>query len=238
MIDYSIILLNTLPARFMGRQNRLFKDRIYEQLSRIGKGISSPKRLELLEILSQGKRTVEELARETNLTIANASQHLQVLRSARLVESQKEGLYVTYRLADQLVGDFLRQLRMLAENRLAEIERITRDFLKEKEGVEEIDGETLWKRIREGTAILLDVRPVEEYRERHIEGALSAPLKELENHLSRLPRKREIVAYCRGPYCVLAVQAVEIMRKKGFKAFRLKESVQDWEAKGFPVVSG
>jgi rhodanese-related sulfurtransferase/predicted transcriptional regulator len=222
----------------MGHQNRLFKDRIYEQLSRIGKGISSPKRLELLEILCQGKRTVEELARETNLTIANASQHLQVLRAARLVESQKEGLYVTYRLADQLVGDFLRQLRILAENRLAEIERITRDFLKKKDGMEEIDGETLWKRIREGTVTLLDVRPAEEYRDRHIKGSLSVPLKELESHLLNLSRKQEIVAYCRGPYCVLAVQAVEIMRKKGFKAFRLKDSVLDWEAKGFPVVYG
>ena len=222
----------------MGNQNRIFKDRIYEQLSRIGKGISSPKRLELLEILCQGKRTVEELARETNLTIANASQHLQVLRAARLVESQKEGLYVAYRLADQLVGDFLRQFRILAENRLAEMERISRDFLKEKKGMEEIDGETLWKRIRKGTAILLDVRPIEEYRERHIKGSLSVPLKELKNYLPNLSRKQEIAAYCRGPYCVLAVQAVEIMRRKGFKAFRLKDSVQDWEAKGFPVVSG
>lgn len=222
----------------MGHQSRLFKDRIYEQLSRIGKGISSPKRLELLEILCQGKRKVEELARESNLTIANASQHLQVLRAARLVESKKEGLYVTYRLADQLVGDFFRQLRILAENRLAEMERISRDFLKEKKGMKEIDGETLLKRIRKGTVILLDVRPIEEYRERHIKGSLSVPLKELESHLSNLSRKQEIAAYCRGPYCVLAVQAVEIMRGKGFKAFRLKDSVQDWEAKGFPVVSG
>jgi rhodanese-related sulfurtransferase len=219
----------------MKNPNRTFKDAIYEQFARIGKAVSSPKRLELLDILCQGSRTVEVLAKETSLTIANASQHLQVLRATRLVETEKEGLFVTYRLADQTVCEFFRAMRVLAESRLAEVEQIKRRFLAGKEGMEPVDREALLKRVREGAVTVLDVRPVEEYNAGHIPGALSIPLKELQLRLLDLPHDKQIVAYCRGPYCVLSIQAVEILRAKGFKAVRIEEGIQDFRAMGFPI---
>lgn len=222
----------------MKNPNKRFKDAIYEQFSRIGKAVSSPKRLELLDLLCQGERTVEALSKETGLTVANASQHLQVLRSARLVESEKTGLYVTYRLADQMVCEFFLSMRVLAENRLAEVEQIKRHFLEGREGMEPVDRDALLKRVREGTVTVLDVRPSEEYKAGHIPGAISIPLKELELHLSVLAPNQEVVAYCRGPYCVLAIQAVEFLREKGFNAVRLEEGIQDWRAMGFSVAVG
>jgi rhodanese-related sulfurtransferase len=226
--------LNTKEAD-MKNPSRRFRDAIYEQFARIGKAVSSPKRLELLDLLCQSERTVEALANETGLTLANTSQHLQVLRTARLVEAEKEGLYVIYRLADMAVCEFFRSMRVLAETRLAEVEMIKRQFLEGREGMEPVDREALLKRVREGSVTVLDVRPVEEYRAGHIPGALSVPLSELESVLTGLPRGREVVAYCRGPYCVLAVRAVEILHEKGFKAIRLEEGVQDWRAMGFEV---
>jgi rhodanese-related sulfurtransferase len=222
----------------MRNPNRIFKDAIYEQFARIGKAVSSPKRLELLDLLCQAERSVEVLAKEASLTVANASQHLQVLRAARLVEAEKEGLFVTYRLADQAVCEFFRAMRVLAESSLAEVEQIKRRFLEGREGMEPVDRDALLKRAREGAVAVLDVRPVEEYRAGHIPGAISIPLKELERHLFELPRDQEIVAYCRGPYCVLAVQAVEMLRAKGFNAVRLEEGIQDWRAMGFSVADG
>ena len=222
----------------MRNPNRIFKDAIYEQFARIGKAVSSPKRLELLDLLCQGERTVEVLAKETGLTVANASQHLQVLRAARLVEAEKLGLFVTYRLAEQAVCEFFRAMRLLAESRLAEVEQIKRRFLEGREGMEPVDRDALLKRVREGAVTVLDVRPVEEYRAGHIPGAMSIPLKELERRMSKLPRYQEIVAYCRGPYCVLAIQAVEVLRAKGFHAVRLEEGIQDLRAMGFPIAVG
>lgn len=222
----------------MKNPNKRFKDAIYEQFSRIGKAVSSPKRLELLDLLCQGERTVEALSKETGLTVANASQHLQVLRSARLVEAEKTGLYVTYRLADQMVCEFFLSMRVLAENRLAEVEQIKRHFLEGREGMEPVDRDALLKRVREGAVTVLDVRPSEEYKAGHIPGAISIPLKELELHLSVLAPNQEVVAYCRGPYCVLAIQAVEFLREKGFNAVRLEEGIQDWRAMGFSVAVG
>ncbi len=222
----------------MKNPNRRFKDEIYEQFSRIGKAVSSPKRLELLDILCQAERTVEALAKETGLTVANASQHLQVLRAARLVEAEKMGLYVTYRLADQMVCEFFLSMRVLAENRLAEVEQIKRQFLEGREGMEPVDRDALLNRVRDGAVTVLDVRPSEEYKAGHIPGAISIPLKELELRLSKLPRDHEVVAYCRGPYCVLSIQAVEVLRAKGFHAVRLKEGIQDWRAMGFSVAVG
>ena len=222
----------------MRNPNRIFKDAIYEQFARIGKAVSSPKRLELLDLLCQAERSVEVLAKEAGLTVANASQHLQVLRAARLVEAEKEGLFVTYRLADQAVCEFFRAMRVLAESSLAEVEQIKRRFLEGREGMEPVDRDALLKRAREGAVAVLDVRPVEEYRAGHIPGAISIPLKDLQRHLSELPRDQEIVAYCRGPYCVLAVQAVEMLRAKGFNAVRLEEGIQDWRAMGFSVAVG
>jgi rhodanese-related sulfurtransferase len=222
----------------MKNPNRQFKDAIYEQFSRIGKAVSSPKRLELLDLLCQGEKTVETLTRETGLTLANASQHLQVLRTARLVDAQKEGLYVKYRLADQAVCQFFRSMRVLAENCLAEVEMINRRFLEGREGMDPIDRKSLLKRVKDGDVTVLDVRPAEEYRTGHIPGALSVPLGKLKQLLSKLPKDHDIVAYCRGPYCVLAVQAVEMLRKKGFNALRLEEGVQDWLAMGLSISKG
>lgn len=219
----------------MRNPNRIFKDAIYEQFARIGKAVSSPKRLELLDLLCQAERSVEVLAKEAGLTVANASQHLQVLRAARLVEAEKLGLFVTYRLAEQAVCEFFRAMRLLAESRLAEVEQIKRRFLEGREGMEPVDRDALLKRVREGAVTVLDVRPVEEYRAGHIPGAMSIPLKELERRMSKLPRDQEIVAYCRGPYCVLAIQAVEMLRSKGFNAVRLEEGIQDLRAMGFPI---
>ncbi|RPJ87527.1 MAG: ArsR family transcriptional regulator [Acidobacteria bacterium] len=219
-------------------QRTRFKGAIYEQFARIGKAISNPGRLELLDLLCQGPRTVEALAKEANLGIANTSQQLKILRTARLIEAEKSGLYVTYRLADEEVCQFLRTLRLLAETRLTEVREITREFLAGREGLEPVSREGLLSKVHEGAVTVLDVRPVEEYRAAHIPGALSVPLKELERRLSDLPRDREVVAYCRGPYCVLAVEAVEMLRAKGFEAFRLEQSVQDWQAEGFPVAVG
>jgi rhodanese-related sulfurtransferase len=219
----------------MKTSSRQFKDAIYEQFSRIGKAVSSPKRLEMLDLLCQGEKTVETLSTETGLTLANTSQHLQTLKAARLVDAEKEGLYVKYRLADETVCEFFRAMRVLAENRLAEVDMIKRRFLEGREGMEPVNRDDLLKRVIEGGVTVLDVRPVDEYRTGHIPGALSVPLGHLKELLSKLPKDQEIVAYCRGPYCVLAVQAVEMLRAKGFNAVRLEESVQDWRAMGLPV---
>ena len=222
----------------MASRNRRFKTAIYEQFARIGKAISNPGRLELLDLLCQGPRTVEALAKEAGLGLANTSQHLKALREARLVEAEKSGLFVTYRLADDQVCRFFRSLRSLAEVRLTEVGEITRRFLDARQGLQPVDREQLLAKMRDGAVTVLDVRPTEEYRAGHLPGALSVPLKELERRLAELPHDREIVAYCRGPYCVLAVEAVEFLSSRGFAAFRLEEGVPDWQAKGFPVAVG
>ena len=216
---------------------RRFKDEIYDQFSRIGKAVSSPKRLELLDILCQGERSVENLANETSLTIANTSQHLQVLKNSRLVEQEKKGLYVVYRPAP-MVCEFFMSMRKVAENRIAEIEQIKNRFLEGKKGMEPINRDSLIERIKNNEVTILDVRPPQEFRAGHIIGAVSVPLKELELMLAKLPKKKEIVAYCRGPYCVLSVEAVELLNKKGYHAVRLEEGVMDWRAMGLPVISG
>ena len=218
--------------------NRQFRDDIYEQFTRIGKAISSPKRIELLELLCQGERTVEKLARAASLSVANASQHLQKLQAARLVISEKSGAFVIYRVADASVNSFLHTLRLLAENRLAEIDQITRQFMESKESMEGVDREVLLQRTQSGEAIILDVRPPEEFQAGHIEGAISVPMKALEEQLSSLPRDKEIVAYCRGPYCVMSIDAVQILRAKGFRAERLKDDVHEWGLHGLPVAKG
>lgn len=219
------------------KSHRPFKNAIYQQLARIGKAAASPRRLELLDLLSQAPRTVEALARESNQTIANASRHLQVLRAARLVEAEKSGLFVTYRLADDGVADFFRALRLLAQARLTEIERLSRDYLEDRESLEAVDREALLGRVQRGEVVVLDVRPIEEFRAGHIPGARSIPLKELENRLGEIPADREVVAYCRGPYCLFAVEAVERLRAHGFKATRLEDSLADWRARGMDVQS-
>jgi rhodanese-related sulfurtransferase len=219
-------------------RTRRFKDAIYRQLARVGKAVASPRRLELLDLLAQGPRTVERLARESGQSVANTSQHLQLMRRARLVEAHKRGLYVTYRLADHGVAEFYRALRVLAESRLAEIRRITRDFLADRGALEAVDQEVLVGRVLRREVTLLDVRPVEEYAAGHIVGAVSVPLREMEQRLAGLPKRRQVVAYCRGPYCVLAIEAVARLRALGFKALRLEDGIPDWRARGLPVAVG
>jgi rhodanese-related sulfurtransferase len=219
----------------MDARHRRFKDSVYEQLARIGKAVAAPKRLELLDLLIQGPRTVEALAEQASLSVANASQHLQVLRTARLVEADKKGLYVEYRVAEDQVGRFFQELRGLAEARLAELEQVTRTYMTERGAMEPVGGDELLRRVRDGEVTVLDVRPVEEYRAGHIPGALSVPVSELRKRLADLPKRREIVAYCRGPYCVMAIEAVEVLRKKGFRAQRMEEGLLEWRGRGWRV---
>jgi rhodanese-related sulfurtransferase/DNA-binding transcriptional ArsR family regulator len=222
----------------MKNPKRVFKDQVYEQLGRIGKAVASPQRLELLDLLSQGPRTVENVAQEAHLTVANTSRHLQILRAARLIDAEKDGVFVRYRVADEAVADFFRSLRVLAASRLAELDQMTRHFFKNRDTLEPVDRKTLLTRARKGLVTVLDVRPAEEYRSGHIAGAISLPLHELQDRLAELPRDQDIVAYCRGPYCVLAAQAVELLREHGFRGVRLEDGVADWRAHGLPVAVG
>jgi rhodanese-related sulfurtransferase len=211
------------------------KTAIYEQIARLGKAAASPSRLELLDLLSQGARTVEALARQTGQTLATTSHHLQVLRRARLVDARKAGLYVTYRLADPEVGAFFLDLRRLAESRLAEMQVVARKYLEARDALEAVPTDELVRRVRAGDVTLIDVRPREEYRAGHLPGAISLPLADLKKRLRELPPERDVVAYCRGPYCVMALDAVDLLRRKGFSAHRLELGVAEWRARGWRV---
>lgn len=213
-------------------------DPLYEQLARLGKALASGPRLALLDLLRQGPRTVEALAGESGLTLANTSQHLKVLRQARLVESEKRGLHVSYRLGGPPVDDFYRALRTLGEMRLAEVQDIARAFAERRAGLEPVDIKRLLQRARAGEVTILDVRPEGEYRAGHIPGAVSVPLAELHKRWRTLPKGRDIVAYCRGPYCVLAPDAVALLRAQGRRAFALGDGVAEWRARGLPVAVG
>jgi rhodanese-related sulfurtransferase len=216
----------------------LLKTAIYEQIARIGQATGSPNRLELLDLLSQGPRTVDALARQTGQSVATTSHHLQVLRRARLVEAQKAGLYVTYRLADPQVGEFFLNLRGLAESRLAEVQQVTRQYLEGRGALEPVSNGELVRRVRAGEVTLIDVRPREEYVAAHIPGAISVPLADLGKRVGTLQKRRDIVAYCRGPYCVMALDAVDLLRRKGFRAHRLEHGVPEWRAQGWRVDTG
>jgi rhodanese-related sulfurtransferase/DNA-binding transcriptional ArsR family regulator len=220
------------------RRHRQFKDRLYGQFARIGKALANPHRLELLELLAQGERTVESLAGEIGLSLANASQHLQALRQASLVESRKHGLYVYYRLADPAVTDISRAVRTIAEHRLAELDRLVRDHFADRSTAEAIGMEELLKRARSHDVVILDTRPASEYIAGHIAGAISVPMEDLQRRLRQLPKNKEYVAYCRGPYCVYADNAVEILRSKGRRAQRLLDGFPEWRAAGLPVETG
>lgn len=214
-----------------------FKGQLYGQFARIGKAMASPARLELLDLLAQGERTVEALARETALTVANASAHLQVLREARLVETRKEGLYVHYRLADDSVGALTRAMRGVAERQLAEVDRVVKSYLGDRQELDAIGAEELARRLRAGTVTVLDVRPAEEFAAGHIAGAVSIPHDELVRRMREIPRGREVVAYCRGPYCVFADEAIAALRKHRRPALRLAEGYPEWRAAGLPTES-
>ncbi|WP_242346447.1 ArsR/SmtB family transcription factor [Anaeromyxobacter terrae] len=224
--------MSTRRGRTQETPGRRFKTAIYGQFARVSKALASPHRIELVELLAQGPRTVEALARLTDMSLANTSQHLQVLRAAGLVDGTKEGLFVTYRVSDPTVPALLLALRGVAEARLAEVERIQREFLAERDLLEAVDEVALRRRVRAGEVTLLDVRPPEEFESGHIAGAVSVPLPDLAKRLSELPRDKDVVAYCRGPYCVLAVEAVALLRRRGLRAVRLSDGVLDWAARG------
>jgi len=214
---------------------RAFKDGLYELYARIGKALSSPSRLEILELLAQGERTVESLAGEIGLSTANASQHLQALKQASLVQTRRDGLFIHYSLADPAVFELSRAIRLVAERRLGDLERLVRQEFGDRPDAEAVSFEDLMARLRRGDIVVLDTRPANEYAAGHIAGAISVPVAELKGRLHRLPRNKEYVAYCRGPYCVYADRAVELLRKSGRRARRLRGGLPEWRAAGLPV---
>jgi rhodanese-related sulfurtransferase/DNA-binding transcriptional ArsR family regulator len=218
--------------------HREFKDRLYGQFARIGKALSSPHRLEILELLAQSERTVDSLATEIGLSLANASQHLQALRQAALVDSRKDGLFVYYRLAGPEVFELSKVLRTVAEGRLAEFERLVREHFGDRGHAEAVPMAELLKRARSKQVVILDTRPASEYVAGHIPGAISVPVDDLKQRLQQLTKGKEYVAYCRGPYCVYADRAVELLRGHGRRARRLLDGFPEWRAAGLPVVSG
>ena len=215
--------------------HRAFKDQLYAQFARLGKALASPQRLELLDLLAQGERTVEDLAKETSLSVANTSQHLRVLSQARLVEVRKVGLYAYYRLADPAVFTLWQALRTLGERQLAEIDRLVETYLHHPEHLNPLSTSELCQRMAAGEVVVLDVRPAVEYHQGHIASALSIPLDELEARLAELPATQEIVAYCRGPYCLFADEAVALLAARGYRVRRLAEGYPEWRAAGLPV---
>jgi rhodanese-related sulfurtransferase len=217
----------------MSRQN--LKQQIYSQVARIGKVVCHGHRLELLEYLAQGERTVEALAKLTGLSVANTSQHLRVMRHSGLVEARKDGLYVYYSLADDEIVRLLSSMRRLAESHLADVDRLVHAYLTVKDELEPIPRQELLERARQGTVTVLDVRPSEEYASGHVPGAVNVSLRDLEHWLKELPHNQEIVAYCRGPHCVLAFEAVAKLREMGFQARRLEDGFPEWREAGLPV---
>ena len=216
-------------------RKRLFKNQLFEQFARIGKALASGRRLELLELLAQGERTVDELAKETGMSVANTSLHLKALRQAQLVDVRRHGLYAFYRLASDRVFVLWQSLRELGDAHLADIQRLVATYLEDRGTLAAIGSEELVRRLKERSVIVIDVRPAEEYRTGHIAGARSIPVMELQTRLKEIPKGKEIVAYCRGPYCVFADEAVDFLRSAGRKAVRLESGFPDWKAQGFPV---
>jgi rhodanese-related sulfurtransferase len=218
--------------------HRLFKDRLYGQFARLGKALASPYRLELLDLLAQSERTVESLAAETGATTANISQHLQILRNAGLAAARKEGLFVHYRIADPAVSTLCASLRTVAERQDAELDRIVREHFGDRDEPEPVEMTELLRRARAGDVIVVDARPANEYAAGHIPGALSIPIDDLKQRLQQLPKSKPYVAYCRGPYCVYADQAVEQLRAAGRRARRLAVGLPEWKSAGLPVEVG
>lgn len=212
-----------------------FKHDLFSQFARVSKAMSNANRLELLEFLAQGERSVEALAQVSGLTVANTSQHLQLLRQAGLATTRKEGQKVFYRLSGEDVTDLLGSLRNVAERHLADVERLVNACLTVKDDLEPVPARELMEWVRDGLVTVLDVRPPEEYESGHLPGAINIPLQELEEHLDELDTGHEIVAYCRGPHCVLAFDAVARLRKKGLSAKRLEGGFPEWQLEGLPI---
>ena len=214
------------------------KKALFAQFAVVARALGSENRLELLEQLAQGERSVELLAKRTDLSIANASQHLQQMRRAGIVTSRRDGKFVYYRLSDEAVLDLLTALRRIAERNSTEVESLVRSYFHERDGLEPVTREKLLQLSRAGAVTVLDVRPEDEFALGHVAGALNIPLRELEARLDELDPSQEIVAYCRSHYCVLSYEAVAALRKRGFKARRLEEGLPEWRAAGLPVVMG
>jgi rhodanese-related sulfurtransferase len=214
---------------------RELKNQLFEQVARIGKAFASPKRLELIELLCQAEKPVETLASEAGISVKLASAHLRELRLAQLVESRKSGKYVVYRLAGTGVAELWVKLRSEAEERLVELQVALASLAEHKDDLEGLDRGAILKKARAGEVVVLDVRPGEEFATAHLPHARSLPLEELRKRLAELPKDVPVVAYCRGPFCVMAKAAVELLRRRGFRAFHLTDGVAEWRARGLPV---
>jgi len=214
------------------------KQALFAQFALVAKTLGHPHRLELLEQLAQGERSVDELAEKTGLSVANASQHLQRMSRAGLVANHRDGKFVHYRLTDDAVLEALASVRKIAEKNVAEVERVVRGYFDQRDSFEPVSRKELLKRSRAGTVTILDVRPADEFALGHLPGALNIPLKALEARLSEFKRSKEIIAYCRGPYCVLSYEAVAALRKRGFTVRRLEDGFPEWRAAGLPFATG
>lgn len=211
------------------------KKKLFEQFARVAKSLSSPNRLDLLETLAQGERSVDALAQATGMSVANTSHHLQILRDSGLAESRKEGLQVFYRLSDDQIPTLMGCIRRIAEKHLAEVDRIVREHFEVRDALTPVGRDELLARVLAGETMVIDVRPEAEYQAGHIPGAINIPVDELSQHLESLPREQEIVAYCRGPYCMLAFEAVARLREAGYQARRLEDGFPEWKAENRPV---
>jgi len=213
----------------------MIKDAIYGQLASLTKALSSPKRLEIIDLLCQGEKTVELISEQAAMGVKNASAQLKELKSARLVESRREGKYVFYRISDPTIAQFWVRLRTFGHSQLNELQSITRDALSSPDALEAMSRKELLDKVKRGEVVLLDVRPTDEYQSAHLPYAISVPPGDLSKHLKKLSKKKTVVAYCRGPYCFFAKEAVETLRKKGFEAYNLADSVADWSDHGMPI---
>lgn len=218
----------------MGDADRAFKNAVYEQIARVGKALAHPRRIELLDLLCQGPMSVEQLANKSSMSMGSTSQHLQQLKESLLVRAERRGTYVVYRLRDDLTCSLFHTLQTVAEHYYAELRAITEAFFSEHQALESLDLSTFQERADKDAFVLLDVRPSDEYEAGHWPGALSIPLNHLIDRLAELPQYRTIVAYCRGPYCILAPHAVELLQQKGYRAIRLADGVSSWRAQGIP----
>jgi len=216
----------------------VMKRELYQSIAKVAQALASGNRLQLLEFMAQGERSVDALAALSGVTVANASQHLQALRRAGLVVARKHGQRVYYRIAGDDVVRLYNGLRDVAESRLAEVRQLVNEFLGNRGGLEPVQAEELLVRAKKGLVTVLDVRPPEEYAAGHVPGAINVPMEKLEGYLAKLPKKREIVAYCRGPYCLMSFEAVAALRQRGWKARRLEAGFPEWKAAGLPVDSG
>ena len=217
---------------------RRFKDDLFEQFARIGKALASGRRLELLELMAQREHTVEELASAASLSVANCSRHLQSLRHAQLVMVRRDGLYAWYRLADETVLRLWVVFRQLGEARLAEVSRLVETYLQDRQTLEALTNDELMARLNDGGVVVIDVRPGEEFHAGHIAGARSIPVAALARRLKEIPKRTAIVAYCRGPFCVFADEAVGLLRRHGYQAFRLQTGFPEWKMQGLPIATG